>query len=315
MAATVKLKVEGLTKRYSGIAAVDDLSMEVMQGEVFGFLGPNGAGKTTTIHMICGLLEPDSGSIFIDGIRLNGNGRQRRKIGFCPQENIFWTRLSCLEQLVFIGEMYGLKRGHARERGFALLRSMGLYERKNSLACTLSGGMKRRLNLCLALIHEPEIVVLDEPETGLDPQSRVMVREFIRSLAMDKTVILTTHNMDEAERLANRVAIIDHGKLLMLDTVANLKRSIGQGDMIEMDLHSGDETSLQKALLAIADLPGIMVYDAPVLSFRSPEILARTAEISAILSASYIEAKNIRMRETSLEDVFIHLTGRPLRES
>ena len=142
----------------------------------------------------------------------------RRRIGLCPQELVIWETLTCLEQLVFVGTQYDLARGEARRRALELLDILGLSDKANKLAKTLSGGMKRRLNLALALVHDPELLVLDEPQAGLDPQSRILVREYIRSLAEEKTVLLTTHEMDEADRLAERIGIIDHGQLLVLDT-------------------------------------------------------------------------------------------------
>ncbi len=239
----VVLRTEGLTKRYGDLTAVKDLTLEVYEGEVFGFLGPNGAGKTTSINMMCGLLKPDAGRVLVRGVPMdNGDDEVRARVGVCPQEIVLWERLTCLEQLQFIGQMYGLGGELARRRGEQLLEELDLVAKRRVQARALSGGMKRRLNLAMALVHDPEIVVLDEPEAGLDPQSRIKVREYIQSLARSKTVILTTHNMDEADRVADRVAIIDHGELLVLDTPEALKRSVGEGDVVEIDLDGlGDD--------------------------------------------------------------------------
>ena len=240
------IQTHKLTKRYNGLTAVDDLSLEIHKGEVFGLLGPNGAGKTTSISMICGLLQPDAGEVLIQGQPVHGDDVEvRSRVGVCPQEVILWEKLTCLEQLEFVGEMYSVPRKVSRQRGGELLETLGLTEKADQLASTLSGGMQRRLNLALALVHDPEILVLDEPEAGLDPQSRVLVREYLRSLAHQKTIILTTHNMDEADRIADRVAIIDHGKLLVLDTPEALKRSIGEGDVLELEVR---QISAEKAL-------------------------------------------------------------------
>ena len=199
--------------------------------------------------MMCGLLKPDDGHVTIYGKPIsNSNADIRSRVGVCPQEIVLWKKMTCLEQLQFIGEMYGLKAHTARQRGEALLERLDLVEKSNELVKTLSGGMQRRLNLAMALVHDPEIVILDEPEAGLDPQSRVKVREYIKSLAQSKTIILTTHNMDEAERLADRVAIIDHGELLVLDTPEALKRSVGDGDVLEIVL-KGDSLQAQDALV------------------------------------------------------------------
>lgn len=227
----------GLTKHFGALCAVDDLSLSVREGEVFGFLGPNGAGKTTSINMICGLMPPDSGRVFIHGSEIRGGDASlRSRIGVCPQGIVTWGMLTCREQLEFMGDMYGLPRRVARARAEELLATMQLTEKRDKLARTLSGGMQRRLNLIMALVHDPDILVLDEPEAGLDPQSRVLVREYIMAMSRRKTIILTTHNMDEADRVCDRVAIIDHGRLLALDTPDGLKRQAGGGKGREMSL-------------------------------------------------------------------------------
>ena len=232
------IKISGLTKKFGDLTAVNGISFDILKGEIFGFLGPNGAGKTSAINMICGLSTPTAGEIFIFNKKIRDKNMIKNEIGICPQENIFWPKLTCLEQLIFMGKMYDMPGSLLVRKANELLGFMGLEPKSNVLANKLSGGMKRRLNICLALIHDPKILVLDEPEAGLDPQSRILVRNFIKSLKQDKTIILTTHNMDEADRLADRVAIIDFGKLLLLDTPENLKRSIGKGDILEIDIDS-----------------------------------------------------------------------------
>ena len=196
------LIARGLTRRFGSLLAVDGLDIEVQRGEVLGFLGPNGAGKTTSIRMLCGLLRPDAGEVLLGGEPLGPAAHHRRRVGLCPQQVVVWDRLTCLEQLTFLGTMYEVPASEARSRGESLLDRLGLSARAGALARTLSGGMQRRLNVALALVHDPELVVLDEPEAGLDPQSRVLVRDFITELAATKAVVLTTHNMDEAERSA-----------------------------------------------------------------------------------------------------------------
>jgi ABC-2 type transport system ATP-binding protein len=233
------LEVRSLRKRFGDVTAVDGLSFTVGEGEIFALLGPNGAGKTTTINMICGFLPPDSGSILLRGADafLDG-GDLKRRVGLCPQSIVVWDRLTCGEQLVFLAELYGVGRTLARSRAHELLDSLDLRAQEKRLARTLSGGMQRRLNIALALVHDPELIVLDEPEAGLDPQSRVLVRAYVRSLASRKTVILTTHNMDEAERMADRVAIIDAGRLLVLDTPRELMARYGEEGRPAADLEA-----------------------------------------------------------------------------
>jgi ABC-type multidrug transport system ATPase subunit len=208
---------------YAGtITAVDDLTLDVFEGEVLGFLGPNGAGKTTAINMMCGLLRPDAGEVLLHGAPLGADPDARARVGLCPQDIVLWDRLTCIEQLQFIGEMYDVRPSESRRRGERLLAELGLEKHGGKQARALSGGMKRRLNIAMALVHDPEIVVLDEPEAGLDPQSRVLVREYIRGLARTRTIILTTHNMDEAQRICDRVGIVDQGRMIALDSPAGL---------------------------------------------------------------------------------------------
>jgi ABC-2 type transport system ATP-binding protein len=313
---TTVLQTEHLTKRYGALIAVNDLSLEVHEGEIFGFLGPNGAGKTTSINLMCGLLRPDAGRVLIHGQAVHGGAPEvRARVGVCPQETILWEKLTGLEQLEFIGSLYGVPPRSARQRGGALLEALGLSSKANQLAGKFSGGMKRRLNLALALVHDPEILVLDEPEAGLDPQSRVLVREYIRSLARRKTVILTTHNMDEAERLADRVAIIDHGQLLVVDTPEALKRTVGEGDVLEIDFDTSSASSSSEPAAAIA---GRFFTDVSsvdhTLTIRGRGLIERLPELLEALREAGLGTSDVRLRANSLEDVFLSLTGRRLRE-
>ncbi len=314
----VVLQVEGLTKRYGPVVAVKDLSLAVNEGEVFGFLGPNGAGKTTSINMLCGLLKPDAGRVFIHGQPVaDGDAQVRTQVGVCPQNIVVWERLTCLEQLQFMGEMYGLPGSLARERSVALLEQLDLLDKRDRQARTLSGGMRRRLSLALALVHDPAIVVLDEPEAGLDPQSRIKVRDFIRSLARRKTIILTTHNMDEAERVADRIAIIDRGELLVLDTPEALKRSVGEGDVLEVALNGQPGADRwQRAYQALTHLTPRVALDAAqgTLTVHALNVVNLLPAIMDVVAQTGLQCGEVRLRANSLEDVFIQLTGRRLRE-
>jgi ABC-2 type transport system ATP-binding protein len=305
------IKVENLTKRFGDLIAVDGLDFEVRKNEIFGLLGPNGAGKTTAINLICGLLEPTAGKVIFE----NFTGKSRKSmIGYCPQENIFYPKLTCLEQMIFIGRMYGVSRKKLRPRSVDLLEMLGLHEKTHKMAAGLSGGMKRRLNICLAMIHDPDILVLDEPEAGLDPQSRVLVRNFFTLAGKEKTVILTTHNMDEADRMSDRVAIMDHGKLLLVVTPLNLKRTIGEGDILEITFQNngnGNNGRFTEETNAL----GIHVKKGEgVVLLKHLNILGLLPSIKGIAEANNLTIGEIRLRENTLEDVFIHLTGRNLRE-
>jgi ABC-2 type transport system ATP-binding protein len=312
-ASHIVLKVTELSKHFGGIAAVAGLSLEIRQGEVFGLLGPNGAGKSTMINMICGLLAPDAGTISLFGeIVRPGADVIPRRVGVCPQDIVIWNKLTCLEQLEFVGILYGLARAAARRRGISLLADLGLSEKTDRLAGTLSGGMKRRLNLALALVHDPDFVVLDEPEAGLDPQSRVLVREYIRAMARRKTVLFTTHNMDEAERVCDRVAIIDHGSLLVLDTPARLKQTSGSGGILEIEMDVPETAEAALPELAGLGLQGVRV--GCTLIIRGADGAEVLPVLLARLKSRGAAVREARHRENTLEDVFIALTGRRLRE-
>lgn len=309
------LELRDLVKKYGDMTAVDHLSLKVRRGEVFGFLGPNGAGKTTSIRMMCGLLKPTQGEVLIDGkaVPRNRNRETRAKVGICPQENILWSKLTCREQLVFSARMYSVPRAEAKNRADGLLQVMGLSSKRNKMAATLSGGMKRRMNVIMAMMHDPEILVFDEPEAGLDPQSRLLVRDFIRQTARQKTVIVTTHNMDEAERMADRVAIIDSGKLLRLDTPEKLKLSIGEGDILEMHLKGTEPSGLNRAeeFLKAGGYTVNRMEDHFVI--RARNLVAGIHEIYQVLEKENIQIGEMKIRQNTLEDVFIHLTGKSLR--
>jgi ABC-2 type transport system ATP-binding protein len=304
----VCLKADKLRKTFYDIVAVDSLSLEIEKGEIFGLLGPNGAGKTTSIKMITGLLRPDSGSVFINGADTAGKDN-RLLTGLCPQEIVLWNNLTCFEQLVFIAEMYCIPKSIARKRADSLLERIGLTEKRNKLVKTLSGGMQRRMNLLMALMHDPEILILDEPEAGLDPQSRVMVREFIHSLSKSKTVVFTTHNMDEADRLCDRITIVDHGKMLVTDSPENLKRKYGKGDNLE--IHYTGTPAEMPDLRNLADETEI---NESVMIFKSRAIIDRIPVILESLKKSGVSITGMHLNENTLEDVFISLTGRKLRE-
>ncbi len=309
------MSLRGLSKAYGDLRAVRDLSLDIRRGEVFGFLGPNGAGKTTTLRMICGLLKADEGEIVIQGHLQPGAGREwKRLLGLCPETLVIWEGLTCLEQLEFLGQQYDLDRGTAKKRARELLDRFGLMEKGRKLARTLSSGMKRRLNIALALVHDPAILILDEPQAGLDPQSRIMVRDIIRSLSREKTVILTSHEMDEVDRLADRAAIIDHGRLLVLDTPQALKSRIGTGDILEIALAPGHEGKIDAIQRALPPEFGELSYQDGTLRVLNVTGLEQLPAVVEAIRSAQAEIQDITMRKKTLEDVFIDLTGRSLRE-
>ncbi len=308
------IETQNLTKKYNSFLAVDGLNLRIKRGEVFGFLGPNGAGKTTSIKMMVGLLKPTEGGVLIEGEEIESV--EKGKIGVCPQDLVIWGGLTCEENIALIGDMYEVPGNVLKERIKQLLHDLILSDKTKTLASQLSGGMKRRLNLAMALIHEPEIVVLDEPSAGLDPQSRLVLWEYIHSLSKEKgkTIILTTHLMEEADRLSDRIAIMDHGKLLVFDTPESLKKRIGRGDVVEIQLSNPEMNdkvvSLMKSMGEIEEVKEIKGK----VNVRALDAVSKLPGMLRSIEEMGISIVDTSIRRNTLEDVFIHLTGRGLRE-
>lgn len=308
------IETQNLTKKYNSFLAVDGLNLRIKKGEVFGFLGPNGAGKTTSIKMMVGLLKPTKGGVLIEGEEIESV--EKGKIGVCPQDLVIWDGLTCEENITLIGDMYEVPGNVLKERIKQLLHDLILSDKTKTLASQLSGGMKRRLNLAMALIHDPEIVVLDEPSTGLDPQSRLVLWVYIHSLSKEKgkTIILTTHLMEEADRLSDRIAIMDHGKLLVLDIPESLKKKIGRGDVVEIQLSNpgmNDKVvSLMRSMEGIEEVKEIKGK----VNVRAFDAVSKLPGMIRSIEEMGVSILDTSIRRNTLEDVFIHLTGRGLRE-
>lgn len=307
----IALKIENLSKSFGQIKAVNGLDLKIEKGEIFGLLGPNGAGKSTTIKIIAGLLKPDSGSVKIFDCNM-ASASTRERIGLCPQEIVIWESLTLMEQLIMIAQMYNIPFITAKKRAYEMLETMGLSDKRNKLASTLSGGMKRRLNILLALMHQPDIVILDEPQAGLDPQSRVLVRDYIKSMARRKTIIITTHDMEEADKLADRVAIIDNGRILIEDTPQRLKETVFKGEIIEFSISAGPgKDELNGLLKEKYQAQYVNNETGSVISLKPYDTLQELGEVFARFER---KLEDVRIRRATLEDVFISLTGRGLRE-
>ena len=295
------IQAAGLRKAFGQLVAVDDLSFEVKAGECFGLLGPNGAGKSTTIAMLCGILKPDSGGVTVNGQPDPTRPEVRSQIGIAPQALSLYEKLSAEENLAFFGKMYELRGAKLAERVNWALEFAGLADRRKDRVGTYSGGMKRRLNLACALIHEPPVLFLDEPTAGVDPQSRNHLFDNIEQLnKQGLTVLYTTHYMEEAERLCDRVAVVDHGKLLALDTVRNLTAEHGGKPVVEVELEQPPADA--------AKLPGEYADGSLRIETDRPlDELAKLAQLG-------VNASSFRMRHPNLETVFLALTGRRLRD-
>jgi len=299
-----------------GLEAVKDLNIEVRRGEVFGFLGPNGAGKTTALNMMVGLLKPTKGRTLIDGEEVKPWSKMvKEKIGIVPQEAILWENLTCTENLMLLANLYEVPKEEGQARTARLLEELQLSDKADARAKALSGGMKRRLNLAMGLVNEPDVILLDEPSPGLDPQTRRVLWEYIADLPKKgHTLILTTHDMDEADYLSDRVAIIDNGELLVLDDPRNLKASVGEGDVMELAFEEGAD--LQKAADDFTSLGFIISANVTAgrVVIRTKEAMSRLPEVFSFVKEHGSEIRDVRYRGNTLEDVFIDLTGRALRE-
>lgn len=317
IATPVALSGEKLTRKFGELTAVDGLDLDVRAGEIFGFLGPNGAGKTTSIRMMTGLLRPTSGRTLVEGEEIRSHSNPvKKRIGVCPQDIVVWEKLTCLENVVLMGRLFDVAKSDARTRATALLDRVGLAHKAGTRAVNLSGGMKKRLNLVMALIHEPQIIVLDEPITGLDPQSRLLVSEFIHDLSREqgKTVILTTHIMEVAAKLSDRIAIMDHGKLLALDTLSNLKKTTGGGDVVQISLKG--EIKAEAVLQLVSAIEGVesaSIHEGKI-RFQAADAINLLPDISRQIDARGGRIDGLSLHGNTLEDIFIFLTGRNMRD-
>ena len=310
------IQTENLTKRFGSFTAVEGVSFEVSRGEVFGLLGPNGAGKTTLVRMLTTLIPPTSGKAFVAGDDVSRHPRRvRQKIGVIPQALTSDLDLTGWENIDIYGAFYGVPRAQRHTRAKRLLDMVNLTERANDLVATYSGGMRRRLEIARGLIHSPEVLFLDEPTIGLDPQSRRAVWDLLGELRNESeiTVSLTTHYMDEAEQLCDRIAIVDHGKVIALDTPIGLKKLVNGADRVEIEV-DGDAAAVAVALRAesfaqevIDDGGGKLIIATDDGAHIIPRLIDR-------VEASGAHVTSISVHKLSLEDVFIRFTGRTLRD-
>jgi ABC-2 type transport system ATP-binding protein len=312
----MQLVAERLQKKFGAITAVAGVSFGATAGEVLGLLGPNGAGKSTTISMLAGLTKPDSGSVTIDGVTLGtGADPTKRRLGLVTQEIALLEELPARRNLEFFGGLYGLA-GHAlAARIAAVLELTSLADRAGDPPNEFSGGMRRRLNIACALLHEPQILLLDEPTVGVDPQSRNAIFETIEALAGEgRTLIYTTHYMEEVERLCDRIVIIDHGKVLADDTLAGLLASAPVANKLTLTYDVPPDGA---ALAEITGLPGVIQVDlaGTALSVSATDLGTAAPRVLERLAARGFSCQELTSRRSNLEDVFLALTGRTLRDT
>lgn len=313
------IQVKKLCKQYDppqGVMAVKDVSFDIESGEILSLLGPNGAGKTTTISIMSGLLGPTSGEVLIAGHSIHARPVDaKRLIGVVPDEIALYSTITARENLAFWGKMYGLRGQKLQQRIDAVLEIAGLTDRANEKVETFSGGMKRRLNIAAGLIHEPKIIFMDEPTVGIDPQSRRRILDTVIELnRQGLTVLYTTHYLEEAQELSNRVGIIDHGQLIAIGTQEELRKLVNNFDTIRLEVSS--QMSNEETAGALSQLPGVhRAYS------ENGHIVLQTPDASSLLSSLVAQAsrggtsiKKLEIQESNLEAVFLHLTGRALRD-
>lgn len=310
------LQANNLVRKFGDLTAVDDVSFEIQDGEIFSLLGPNGAGKTTTISMLSTLLAPTSGDARINGFSIiNDNMQVRKYIGIVPQEIALYDDLTAMENLHYWGRLYDLGGRELEQRVQEVLQQIGLSDRAKDRVKTYSGGMKRRVNIAAGLLHKPKLLFMDEPTVGIDPQSRRMILDMVKELNQQgMSILYTTHYMEEAQELSDRVGIIDQGKLIAMGTQPELTRQVGETDSIRIQTDAMDD------LPAVAEkLKGFDGINRVIVEEGGLNLITNDAESSLapiINQASQFGAhiKSIEVVEPNLETVFLHLTGRALRD-
>jgi ABC-2 type transport system ATP-binding protein len=316
--------VDKVTKKFGEFVALDSVSLQIGQGEIFGLLGPNGAGKTTLLNILCGLSRPSEGSVSIFGMTFRDNHNDiRRLLGYIPQETALYEHLTAEENLKFHARFYGVPASERRARVNQALELAQLESRRKSKVKEFSGGMKRRLAIVRALIHDPRLLMLDEPSLGVDVQSRVEIWDRIKEIRAEKTIIVTTNYMEEAEYLCDRVAILDHGRIVALGSPEELKKA-HLGEVIELTINT--ENIPADLLENPAQIFGGITETCTVeelaergagwvkVSLRVPDASARLSSILETAKSHGVETSEVNVRAPSLNDVFIELTGKKLRE-
>lgn len=305
------LRAENISKSFEGIPAVDGIDLTINEGEFYGLLGPNGAGKTTTINMISTLLKPDTGFIYINGKNTSAHKKEVKMImGIVPQEIALYDDMKAYDNLLFWGGLYGLKGEALKKRVNELLEWMELSDRKNEKLKTYSGGMKRRINIAAALLHDPQLLVMDEPTVGIDPQSRNKIYDILTELhRRGKTILYTTHYMQEAENMCDRIGIIDKGKLIIEGSLAELKSKTGveESVVIGWDSSGAAPATLKNFPYNFSITENELHIFSRQIKNQLPDIIAKCFEAGIII-------RHIDIRGINLETIFLNMTGRKLRD-
>lgn len=307
------IEVTNLSRRFGAIQALAGVSFHVRPGEVFGLLGPNGAGKTTAIHIVAGIDRPDEGTVVVAGCDLRRDARAvRARVGLVPQEPGFYGSLTARENLAFWAAMYGVSGRRAREAAGHLLEVVGLAGRADEPVSRFSGGMRRRLNLALGLVHRPPVVLLDEPTLEVDPQSRRQIVDFIKGLAREGAAILyTTHQLGDAQEVCDRIAILDRGRIVAEGTLAELRRLLPHASTLRLEFACEIDADLGRRLQALPGAGSVSVAGGVAVI----QIADLTALLPAMVDVLHMPGVvGMRLEEPNLETVFLHLTGRGMRD-
>ncbi len=309
------IQMDQISKSFGDVLAVDKLTLDIEEGEIFGLLGPNGAGKSTTIHMITGLLSMDKGRIHILGSDIKKEKmRTKCNIGVVPQEIAIYEDLTAMENVKFFAGLYGLKGKELTEAAEKALEFTGLSEKAKEMPKTFSGGMKRRLNIACAITHKPKIMIMDEPTVGIDPQSRNHILQSVRKLnELGSTIIYTSHYMDEVEEICTRIAIMDHGKVIALGTCGELKNLIHDKDIVDIMVGSPISQMQIEKIKEIAGVEDAELNENSLKIFCVREV-NNLNKIIQFFSDNHISIKSLESKTPDLETVFLSLTGRRLRD-
>lgn len=310
------IEVDRIVKKFGSFTAVDGVDIKIKKGEIFGLLGPNGAGKSTTINMLLGLLSPTSGKVFINGVDMQKNPEAAKiRIGVVAQETVVEPELTAEQNLQLFGRLYHVPEERLSEKIDSLLKLVELKDFKKAYAGTFSGGMKRRLEMIKALVHDPPILLLDEPTTGLDVQNRTRIWNLLRQMNKERnvTILMTTQYLEEADLVCNRIAIIDHGKIIAIGSPAELKQMIGGGNIIEVASPKEDLPKVEKAFRS-------MGLDPEIISSRVSAAAGRDAtkkleKLMHKLTESGVEVESVSIHEPTMDDVFLKLTGESVRDA